>query len=180
MNTLLNVIYYISAAIVAYQILRACLHWFLWFTRFMFDEGFSQFESKLEKPRMFFHIITIGLSLVAFMQLKDAFLSPFISSFYFSAILFFGIVFYLTWRNIFETRFIPAVKKKLSRINSDFKSNYTHEESAIIFRSLVSNGYLIYDDITIQKEMEIQFIYILLNGILPQKSLFFCRWTIFK
>lgn len=170
MKTLLNVIYYTAAAILTYQIFRAWWHWGILFVKFMFDEPLNKFKSKVEKPRLFFHIVTVGLSLIAFFQLKNSDL--YLQFFFFIAILFFGVIFQLTWYDIFETRFVPAVKKRLNKSYSDFKSNYQYEEAIAVYRSLVSNGYLIYEDVNVQLIMEKQFTEILLKGVLPEKPLF--------
>ena len=176
MKTLLDVIYYTTAAIVVYQILRACWHWFKLFTLFMFDEGLSEYKPKLEKPRLFFHLITVTFSVIAYVQLGKPTFNPdvfvFLQFFYLIVVAFFGVMFQITWCEIFESRFIPSVKKTLNKSSSDFKSNYQYEEVITIYRSLISNGYLIYEDVNVQLNMEKQFVEILLKGVLPEKPLF--------
>lgn len=172
-------IYYTSVVILLYQIFRAAWHWGKSFIEFMFGEQSKKFKPKIEKPRMFFHLITIGFSVTAFIQLTnfsdDVNYLNYIQLFYLIVIIFFGIMFHLTWCDIFKTRFVPAIKRSLNRPSSDFKSNYQYEEGIAIFRSLVSNGYLIYEDVNVQLNMEKQFIDILVKGVLPEKSLFYLQ-----
>ena len=155
MKTLLDVIYYTAAAILTYQIFRAWWHWGILFVKFMFDEGLEDYKPKLEKPRLFFHLNTITFSLIAFIQLRDTVSnsSLYLHFFYLTAILFFGIIFQITWSNWFETKVLPkvrevirnkAVQKKVQR------SKITEQNACKIFDGLVLNGFMLYDDLKIQ------------------------------
>ena len=158
-------IYYTTAATLLYQILRAGWHWGIIFVKFMFDEGLEDYNPKLEKPRLFFHLNTIAFSLIAFIQLRDpaSNTSLYLHFFYLVAILFFGIMFLITWSNWFETRVLPKVREVIRNkaIRKKVQRNKITEQIACkIFDGLVSNGFMLYDDLKIQDLMKKKFIVI--------------------
>lgn len=173
---LTNFIYYASASILSYQIIRAAFYWFHWFVKFMFDEGFHKFKSKIEKPRLFFHLNTIVFTIIVFIQLGNSAFQPngslYLQFLYLMAILFFGIMFHLTWCNIFEVTFIPSIKKSLNDLQLDFKSNISSEEARALFGGLVNKGFLTFDDVQNQKVMEKKFVDVFVYGILPDLPFF--------
>ena len=169
-------IYYTIAAILLYQILRAGWHWGILFVKFMFDEGLDDYNPKLEKPRLFFHLITITFSVVAFVQLGKPAFNPsvfiFLQLFYLLVVVFFGVLFQITWCKIFENRFIPLIKQKINRSQSDFKSKISIEEATNLFRGLVDNGFLLFENLENQIIMQKKFVDIFTSYILPDKPMF--------
>lgn len=169
-------IYYTTTAILLYQILRAGWHWGILFVKFMFDEGLDGYNPKLEKPRLFFHLITITFSVVAFVQLGKPAFNPsvfiFIQLFYLLVVVFFGVMFQITWCKIFETRFIPIVRNTVSNFNKPPKPRISQEQGEKLYDRLINFGFLIYDNLDDQIKMKSIFVEVLKSGNVLDKQLF--------
>lgn len=170
-------IYYTTAAILLYQILRASIYWLNWFAKYMFDEGLDDYNPKLEKPRLFFHLIAITFSVIAFVQLGKPAFNPsffiFLQFFHLLVVVFFGVMFQITWCKIFKTRFIPQIKEVIRRTNRKPKKIIISDEKIQkIFKGLILYGFISYDDFNEEVLMEKEFISIFSSRKFPDTPLF--------
>ncbi|MCH7411874.1 hypothetical protein MM213_00125 [Belliella sp. R4-6] len=144
----------------------------------MFDKNVVGLRKKVEKPRLFFYSIFLPVMVLCIYIILKApstgrFLNDILLNSLFITLYIIGLVFLdLTWKNDFESRFIPFAREIVAKRGYEFKSLINDDSLGSIFDSLIRCGFLEYLDDAIRRNDRQKFILVFKNGYYPEVPLF--------
>lgn len=167
--------------VIASLFLKKC---FSWYASYMMN-GRSNFHTKVDKPRIFlfsiflpllFIIVSVINSFEGFeFKINENVNLIFNTLFCTSLISLFGVILLLLFKTLgssFENLYLPKVKEIVQKSTCDFKTKLSASDTEQIFKRLIKNGYLIYDDFDKEKEHSKVFVEVFVNGVLPSSPMF--------